>query len=302
MDRRFERCKAVVELSASIGAWEQNPDPSIDPNDIRHELIAALRGARMTRLVDLSFTIAPSPPDLPEFMRIDVSYTDHAYGAGELEQLTGAPRRLLRDEEGPAGERLSLGTHATTHVDAPWHYNSTIGGERAQTIDELPLDWFYGPGVVVDAREKADGDAITSAEMEQKIAAAGHDLAPGDIVLVHTGRDAFITERDFMFRGPGVTAEATQWLFERGVRVMGIDAWGWDAPLDVQAQEAIRRDEPGILWAAHQCGLPYSQIERLTNLAALPPTGFTVACFPLKVQRASAAPARVVAILEGATQ
>ncbi|WCB93301.1 Aurachin C monooxygenase/isomerase [Baekduia alba] len=40
MDRRFERCKAVVELSASIGAWEQNPDPSIDPNDIRHELIA----------------------------------------------------------------------------------------------------------------------------------------------------------------------------------------------------------------------------------------------------------------------
>ena len=45
--------------------------------------------------------------------------------------------------------------------------------------------------------------------------------------------------------------------------------------------------------------LPYSQIERLTNLAALPPTGFTVACFPLKIQRASAAPARVVAILEG---
>ena len=256
----------------------------------------------MTRLVDLSFTIAPSPPDLPEFMRIDVSYTDHAHGAGELEQLTGAPRRLLRDEEGPAAERLSLGTHATTHVDAPWHYNSTIAGEPAQTIDELPLDWFYGPGVVVDAREKADGDAVTTDEMEQKIAAAGHELAPGDIVLVHTGRDAFIKERDFMFRGPGVSAEATQWLFEHGVRVMGIDAWGWDAPLDVQAKAAIDRDEQGIFWAAHQCGLPYSQIERLTNLAVLPSTGFTVACFPLKVQRASAAPARVVAILEGETQ
>ncbi len=105
-----------------------------------------------------------------------------------------------------------------------------------------------------------------------------------------------------MFRGPGVSAEATRWLFEHGVRVMGIDAWGWDAPLDVQAKEAIERDEPGIFWAAHQCGLPYSQIERLTNLAALPSTGFTVACFPLKVQRASAAPARVVAILEGETQ
>jgi kynurenine formamidase len=256
----------------------------------------------MTRVVDLSFTIESSPPDLPEFMRIDVSYTDHEHGAGEFEQLTGAPRRLLRDAQGPAGERLSLGTHATTHVDAPWHYNSTIAGEPAQTIDELPLDWFYGPGVVVDAREKADGDALTSDEMEQRIAAAGHDLRPGDIVLVHTGRDAFIKERDFMFRGPGVSAQATRWLFERGVRVMGIDAWGWDAPLDGQAKAAIESDEQGVLWAAHQCGLPYSQIERLTNLAALPPTGFTVACFPLKIQRASAAPARVVAILEGETQ
>ena len=251
------------------------------------------------RIVDLSFTIESSPQDIPEFMRIDVSYTDHAVGAAELENLTGAPRRLLRDEEGPAGDRLSIGTHATTHVDAPWHYNSTIGGQPAQTIDELPLDWFFGPGVVVDVREKADGDAVSAEEMEQGIAAAGHRLAPGDIVLVHTGRDAFVKERDFMFRGPGVTPAATHWLYDRGVRVMGIDAWGWDAPLDGQAKAAIERDEQGIFWAAHQCDLPYSQIERLTNLAALPSTGFTVACFPLKIQRASAAPARVVAVLDG---
>ncbi len=137
----------------------------------------------MTRIVDLSFTIESSPQDIPEFMRIDVSYTDHAEGASELEKLTGAPRRLLRNAEGPAGERLSIGTHATTHVDAPWHYNSEIGGEPAQTIDELPLDWFFGPGVVVDVREKADGDPVTAAEMQAGIAAAGHALAPGDIVL-----------------------------------------------------------------------------------------------------------------------
>jgi kynurenine formamidase len=78
---------------------------------------------------------------------------------------------------------------------------------------------------------------------------------------------------------------------------MGIDAWGWDAPLFRQAEEAKAKDEAGILWAAHQVDLPYSQIERLTNLAALPPTGFTVACFPLKIQGASAAPARVVGIV-----
>ena len=59
---------------------------------------------------------------------------------------------------------------------------------------------------------------------------------------------------------------ATRWLWERGVRVMGIDAWGWDAPLHMQAQEALERDEPGVFWAAHQADLPYSQIERLVNL------------------------------------
>jgi kynurenine formamidase len=55
---------------------------------------------------------------------------------------------------------------------------------------------------------------------------------------------------------------------------------------------------PGIFWAAHQLDLPYSQIERLANLERLPPSGFTVACFPLRLIGASAAPARVVAILE----
>ncbi len=252
----------------------------------------------MARIVDLSHTISSNPPDLPDFLRTEITYTDHAAGAAEFEKLLGTPPRLLRHGEGPAAERLNAGTHSVTHVDAPWHYNSTVAGQRAQTLDELPVERFYGPGVVVDALGREDGDAVTAEQMEAGIAAAGHDLRAGDIVLVHTGSDRFYGRRDYMFRGPGVTVEATRWLFDRGVRVMGIDGWSWDAPLDGQAKEALERDEPGILWAAHQCDLPYSQIERLTNLAALPATGFTVACFPLKIERASAAPARVVAILE----
>src|ERR1700712_3330539 len=100
-----------------------------------------------------------------------------------------------------------------------------------------------------------------------------------------------------MAYGPGVTAEATHWLFDRGVRVMGIDAWGWDRPLWMQAEEAKAANEPGIFWAAHQANLAYSQIERLFNLGALPATGFTVSCFPLKVVGGSAGPTRAVAIL-----
>jgi kynurenine formamidase len=251
------------------------------------------------RFVDLSAPIEQSPPEMLELIRTDIELEDHAAGAKAIEALFGVPPRLLRDGEGWANDTFTrFGTHSSTHVDAPWHYNSTIRGEPAQTIDELPLEWFFGRGVVLDMTAKEDGDAVTAEEVGAELERIGHELEPLDIVLVRTGRDAFYAEPDYMARGPGVTAEATRWLFERGVRVMGIDAWGWDRPLHMQAAEALERDEAGIFLEAHQADLPYSQIERLYNLAELPPTGFQVACFPLKIVGASAAPARVVALLE----
>lgn len=250
------------------------------------------------RFVDLSAPIEPSPPDMPEPLRIEMAYSDHAAGAQAAEALFGVPPRLLRDGEGWATEEFTrLGTHDSTHVDAPWHYNSTVDGARAATIDELPLEWFHGPGVVLDVTAKADGDAMTAEQAQAELERIGHDLAPGDIVLVRTGRDEFYGQPDYIARGPGVTPEATRWLFERGVRVMGVDAWGWDGPLHLQAKAARERDATGVFWAAHQCGLPYCQIERLVNLAALPDHGFTVSCFPLKVVGGSAGPARVVAMV-----
>jgi kynurenine formamidase len=212
--------------------------------------------------------------------------------------MLGVPPELLRDGEGWAVEEFTrLGTHNTTHVDAPWHYNSTVAGERAQTIDELPLEWFLAPGVVLDFHTKDDGVAVTEGEVQTELGRIAHELAPGDIVLVRTDRDAHLEAPDYMVRGPGVTAEATRWLYDQGVRVMGIDAWGWDAPLNLQAERARERGEKGIFWAAHQADIPYCQIERLANLRDLPQTGFEVACFPLRVVGGSAGPARVVAIL-----
>lgn len=251
------------------------------------------------RLVDLSAPIRQSPPELPDVLRTDIEFSGHEEGAAQIEALLGVPARLLRDGEGWAVETFTrFGTHNTTHVDAPWHYNSRIGGERAQTIDELPLDWFLGPGVVLDMSAKAEGEPIDAADVEGELARIGHDLDGGEIVLVRTGRDRFIDEPGYIALGPRVTPDATVWLFESGVRVMGIDAWGWDGPLHVQAQDALERDEPGIFWASHQADLPYAQIERLVNLGELPePTGFQVACFPLRIVGGSAAPARVVAIL-----
>ena len=249
-------------------------------------------------LIDLSGPIEPSPPELPDILRTDIEFADHERGAREIEAMFGVPRELLRDGEGWALETfLRFGTHNSTHVDAPWHYNSTIQGRRAQTIDELPLEWFLGPGVVLDMAAKGDGEPIDVGDVEAELSRIGHELADGDIVMVRTGRDEFYAELDYANRGPAVTAAATHWLYGRGVRVMGIDAWGWDGPLPAQAEAAKAAGRPGVFWAAHQADLPYSQIERLCNLGALPPTGFQVACFPLRIVGASAAPARVVAIL-----
>ncbi len=253
----------------------------------------------MPRYVDLSAPISASPPEAPDLLRTEIEFVDHAQGAKDIEAMLGVPADLLRDREGWAVETfLRFGTHNSTHVDAPWHYNSTICDDRAQTIDELPLQWFHAPGVVLDFTAREDGDAIDAPDVQVELERIGHTLKALDIVLVRTGRDAFYAEPDYMIRGPGVTAAATRWLFEQGVRVMGIDAWGWDRPLHLQAAEAKERGERGIFWAAHQVDLPYSQIERLFNLGALPSTGFVVCCFPLRIVGASAAPARVVAIVD----
>jgi kynurenine formamidase len=235
---------------------------------------------------------------VPVFQRNEVEYFDHAAGAAEIQEMFGVPARLLRDGEGWTREVITLGTHNSTHLDAPYHYNSHIAGEPAATIDELPLERFFGPGVVLDFTDRADGEAVDVADVQAALASIPHTLAAGDIVLIHTGRDQFYGQDDYMHHGPGVTAAATKWMHDQGVRVMGIDAWGWDRPLRMQAADALERDEQGIFWEAHQADLDYSQIERLVNLDQLPPNGFMVACFPLRIVRASAAPARVVAILD----
>src|SRR3954454_5214827 len=139
----------------------------------------------MPRFVDLSAPIQPSPRELPDVLRTDIEYEDHAAGAAAIEAMLGVGPELLRDGEGWAVDTFTrLGTHNSTHVDAPYHYNSTIGGRPAKRIDELPLEWFYGPGVVLDMSAKADGDAMTVEEAQRALAEAGHALQPGDIVLV----------------------------------------------------------------------------------------------------------------------
>ena len=94
--------------------------------------------------------------------------------------------------------------------------------------------------------------------------------------------------------------EATNYLTERGVRVVGTDAWSWDAPFALTAQEYAKTGDASIIWEGHRAGMDigYCQLEKLSNLDSLPGNGFEISCFPFKIKAASAGFTRTVAIFE----
>lgn len=250
------------------------------------------------RLIDLSLELCETPSErIPPRIR----YVDHARGAEEMSQIFGVPPDRWPDGLGWAGEEVTLITHAGTHMDAPYHYGPSSGGERARYIGEVPLEWCFAPGVVLDFRAKGDGEEITAADLDAAVCRIGR-LAPGDIVLLMTGADRHWGQADYPDRGCGLGREGTLHLLEQGIRVIGIDAWGLDRSFAAMRAEYQRSGDPSSVWASHFAGRlrGYCQLEKLTHLDRLPPAGFRIACFPIKVARAGAGWCRVVAFVDGA--
>jgi len=84
------------------------------------------------------------------------------------------------------------------------------------------------------------------------------------------------------------------------VRVVGTDAWSSDAPFSFTRKRFAETQDPSIIWEGHKAGrdIGYCHLEKLHNLEVLPSTGFTVACFPVKIRGASAGFTRAVALFE----
>jgi len=252
------------------------------------------------KIIDLSKPIRYNKND-PWFMRVKIKHKPHAK-AKWLLRFLGLPFKFFpKGFQGWADDTIKqMGVHSTTHIDAPWHYSPTVNGEKAKTIDEVPLDWCYGDGIVLDMKHKPDFEVITVKDIENFLSEYQLSLTKGMIVLIKTGRDKFNGTKDFHKKGTGMSSEATEWLIDKGIKVMGIDSWGWDLPLPYMIQKAKETGNTEYFWEAHLVGQrkEYCHIEQLVNLDALPYTGFKVAVFPLKIVGASAAPARVVAMLE----
>ncbi|WP_130870091.1 cyclase family protein [Intestinimonas massiliensis (ex Afouda et al. 2020)] len=254
------------------------------------------------KIIDLSIPIEDGLPSDPPIQIPKIQYCNHKDTAEQMAGFfKGCTVADLPDGNGWGIEFLQVCTHSGTHVDAPYHYYPTMnGGEKAWTIDEVPLDWFVGDGVVMDFHDKPDGYKITAKDVEEYFEKIGYTLKEGDIVLLRTDADDRWGKPEYLVAGAGMSYEATMWLLNRGVHVVGTDGWSWDVPLPFEGAEFEKNHDASIIWEAHRVGRDkaYCHIEKLTNLDQLPVTGFKVSCFPVSIKAASAGWSRVVAFVD----
>jgi kynurenine formamidase len=252
------------------------------------------------RLIDLSVPLEHRAASEP--LPAQIRYLRHdGEGLKQMQQFLGVrPTDLVWSNGlGWAVEEVQAITHTGTHVDAPYHYGPTSGGKPARTIDQVPMEWCFAPGVVLDVRHKSAGEFITVEDLQAALAHIAYQLRPLDIVLLQTGADKRLKSPDY-FAQPGLGREGVLWLVEQGAKVIGIDAYTLDRPFKDMVADYKRTGDGRYIWPAHFAGIEkeYCQIEKLANLDQIPrPHGFYVCCLPVKIEGASAGWCRAVALV-----
>ena len=238
----------------------------------------------MTRLVDLSM---PVHADMITFPRVP------------------APSLLVNETHAEFAERIGAAAHGVdmltahymviqddhvgTHCDARKHIVPTAGGPES-----IPLEYCYSDGVLLDFTHRAPGDIISAADIEEALAKISYEVKERDIVLIHTGAGAYNTEERYRTDHPGMSAEATRWLIERGVRMMGCDAITFDPPVWAMFEKKKFWEAHRVMWDEE-----YWHLENLMNLGAIGrQKDFLLSVLPVKWCGTTAAPVRAIAIVE----
>ncbi len=230
----------------------------------------------MLEIIDLSqeiFTGMPVFPGLPE-----VNITMHV----SHEQWDGITDSSVVS---PAVNRLEMGEHTGTHVDA---LNHMARQYRGQSIDTMPLTMFYTEGICLDLSHKGLRELIEPDDLERALAQAGQVIKPGDTVLLYTDhyRRTFGTEN--WQNGPGVSVAAARYLAHHRIAAFGVET----------ASPGVRHISNKEVH--HICGeLGFTHYENLINLHQLIGRGrFRFIGLPLKIRGGTGSPVRAVAVFE----
>ncbi|AHM60087.1 kynurenine formamidase [Flammeovirgaceae bacterium 311] len=231
----------------------------------------------MFEIIDLSqeiFSGMPVYKGLPE-----VTITVHS-SHEEWEGITDAAT------VSPSVNKLELGEHTGTHVDALSHMTRQ---NRGQSIDTMPLSMFYTEGICIDFSHKTFRELIEPSEIEEACATAGLQIREGDTVLIYTDHYRKAFGGDNWRNGPGISAAAARWLGGRGVAAFGVETMS-----------------PGVSGLSnkevhHICGeLGFTHYENMINLHLLIGRGrFRFIGLPLKIRGGTGSPVRAIAVFEG---
>jgi cyclase len=186
-------------------------------------------------------------------------------------------------------EMVTASVHAGSHIDAPGHYGPGIASPEAAFVNGAPLRSFIGSGVFYDA-SGAPGDVVQLDDIAAIGRASGIEDVAGKLVLIRTGGSK------------AISAAVVEALLDSGVSVIGTDGESFDGPFRPMIERFLATGDASLLWPCHVLGRrrPYYQIERLGGLERLPPAGFLVIAFPVRIDGATAAWTRAVALVPGA--
>jgi kynurenine formamidase len=230
----------------------------------------------MVEIIDLSQEIFSGMPVFSGLPQVKISvYATHE----EWDGITGS------DVISPAVNRLEMGEHTGTHVDA---LNHMARQYRGQSIDTMPLSMFYTEGICLDLSHKGLRDLIEPADLEQALSMAGLVIKGGDTVLLYTDHYRRFYETDNWHNGPGISTASARWLGQQGIAAFGVETASPGVP-HVSNKEVH-----------HICGeLGFTHYENLVNLYRLTGRGrFRFIGLPLKIRGGTGSPVRAVAIFE----
>lgn len=185
-------------------------------------------------------------------------------------------RALTHESDYCHVDRLNLGSHTGTHIDAPFHFLS-----KGKKISEFTADKFIGKGVVVDVRSKKENEGIVIDDVKPY----EKEITRGCFVLFMTGWSQYFGQEMYE-KHPYVTKECAQWLREKGISIVGTDGLNIDSTVTEQ-------------FDAHDIFLTNDIliVENLTNLENVPTKSSGWFSFlPLRVSDTDGSPIRAVYI------